>query len=213
MMLFLISFFAGFALSASLIVAIGAQNLFVLRQGLKQEHVGVIVLFCGFSDAVLIIAGVSGVGALVSALPALSVGLTLAGALFLAWYGAKSLYRAAHQSSMLAQVDRGISLRQALLAVAAFTWLNPHVYLDTVLLMGAAAMAQPPSARPMFAAGAASASFLWFAALGYGARLLQPLFARPRSWQILDVFIGCIMFTLAGFLLWNGLMHPFLARS
>lgn len=207
MMSLLFSFFAGFALSASLIVAIGAQNLFVLRQGLKQEHVGMIVLFCGFSDAVLIIAGVNGMGALVSTLPGLSVGFTLAGAIFLTWYGVKSLRRAALHDSMAAVEGQGISLRRALATVAAFTWLNPHVYLDTVLLMGAAAMAQPVPARPVFAAGAVCASFLWFASLGYGARLLQPVFARPRSWQILDLIIGGVMFALAGFLLWNGVFH------
>ena len=162
MMSFLLSFSAGFALSASLIIAIGAQNLFVLRQGLKCQHVGAIVLFCAVSDAVLIIAGVNGMGALVSALPVLSMGFTLAGAAFLGWYGVQSLRRAARHDSMSIVAGQGVSLRQALAAIAAFTWLNPHVYLDTVLLLGAAAMAQPPSARPVFAAGTVSASFLWF---------------------------------------------------
>lgn len=213
MMLLLLSFCSGFALSASLIVAIGAQNLFVLRQGLKQEHVGTIVLFCGFSDAVLIIAGVSGMGALVSAFPALSVGLTLAGAVFLAWYGAKSLRRAAQQDSMSVQMGQSVPLRRVLASMAAFTWLNPHVYLDTVLLMGAAATAQPVSARPVFAAGAATASFLWFAALGYGARFLQPVFARPRAWQVFDCIIGVVMFALAGNLLWNSGLHQLLTQE
>lgn len=213
MMSFPLSFLAGFALSASLIIAIGAQNLFVLRQGLKGQHVGAIVLFCGVSDTVLIIGGVNGMGALVSALPLLSMGFTLAGAAFLAWYGVQSLRRAARHDSMSIVAGQGVSLRQALAAVAAFTWLNPHVYLDTVLLMGAAAMAQPVSARPVFAAGAASASFLWFAALGYGARLLQPIFARPRAWQKLDVVMGCIMLMLSMSLLWSGLLHHCLTQE
>ena len=121
MMLLLLSFCSGFALSASLIVAIGAQNLFVLRQGLKQEHVGTIVLFCGFSDAVLIIAGVSGMGALVSAFPALSVGLTLAGAVFLAWYGAKSLRRAARLDGMAVHEGQSVTSRRLLSSSAALT--------------------------------------------------------------------------------------------
>lgn len=213
MMSFLLSFSAGFALSASLIIAIGAQNLFVLRQGLKCQHVGAIVLFCGVSDTVLIIAGVSGMGALVSALPVLSMGFTLAGAAFLAWYGVQSLRRAARHDGMSIVAGQGVSLKQALAAVAAFTWLNPHVYLDTVLLMGAAAMAQPVSARLVFAAGAASASFLWFAALGYGARLLQPIFARPRAWQSLDVVMGGIMLMLSMSLLWSSLFHHCLTQE
>ena len=213
MMHSLLSFGSGFVLSASLIVAIGAQNLFVLRQGVKQEHVGAIVLFCGFSDAVLIIAGVSGMGGLVSTFPTLSVGVTLLGAIFLAWYGAKSLRRAAQHDSMSVEMGQSVPLRKVLASVAAFTWLNPHVYLDTVLLMGAAATAQPMSARPFFAVGAASASFLWFAVLGYGARLLQPVFARPRAWQVLDCIIGGVMFALAGSLLWHSGLYQFVTQE
>lgn len=201
MMSFVISFFSGFALSASLIVAIGAQNLFVLRHGLKKEHVGPVVLFCGFSDAILIIAGVSGMGALLGALPQVAKGFTLAGAGFLFWYGVKTLRQVTQSESMTVTHSASISLPKALVSVAAFTWLNPHVYLDTVLLMGTASTAQPSPLRPFFAAGAASASFLWFGALGYGARLLQPLFATPKSWKILDLVIGCVMLFLAAVLL------------
>lgn len=201
MMSFMISFLSGFALSASLIVAIGAQNLFVLRQGLKKEHVGPVVLFCGFSDAVLIIAGVSGMGALLSALPQVAKGFTLAGAGFLFWYGVKTLRLVTQSESMTVTHGASVSLPKALVSVAAFTWLNPHVYLDTVLLMGTASTAQPLPLRPFFAAGAASASFLWFGVLGYGARLLQPLFATPKSWKILDLVIGCVMLFLAALLL------------
>jgi len=201
MMSFIISFLSGFALSASLIVAIGAQNLFVLRQGLKKEHVGPVVLFCGFSDAVLIIAGVSGMGALLGTFPQVAKGFTLAGAAFLFWYGVRALRQAMRTESMTVAHGASVSLPKALAAVAAFTWLNPHVYLDTVLLMGTASTAQPIPLRPFFAVGAASASFLWFGALGYGARFLQPLFATPKSWKILDTVIGCLMLFLATLLL------------
>ena len=205
MMPFMISFLSGFALSASLIVAIGAQNLFVLRQGLKNEHVGPVVLFCGFSDAVLIIAGVGGMGALLGALPQVAKGFTLAGAGFLFWYGVRTLRQAMRTESMTVAKGASVSLPKALASVAAFTWLNPHVYLDTVLLMGTASTAQPLPLRPFFAAGAASASFLWFGALGYGARFLQPLFATPKSWKIMDLVIGCMMLFLANLLLRQGL--------
>ena len=201
MMSFIINFVSGFALSASLIVAIGAQNLFVLRQGLKKEHVGPVVLFCGFSDAVLIIAGVSGMGALLGTFPQVAKGFTLVGAAFLFWYGVRALRQAMRAESMTVAHGASVSLPKALASVAAFTWLNPHVYLDTVLLMGTASTAQPIPLRPFFAAGAASASFLWFGALGYGARLLQPLFATPKSWKILDIVIGCVMLFLASLLL------------
>ncbi|MCG0996010.1 LysE family transporter [Acetobacter indonesiensis] len=207
MISYLLPFLAGFALSASLIVAIGAQNLFVLRQGLKKEHVGMIVLFCGLSDALLIVAGVRGMGAFLNRVPQFSTALALAGALFLAWYGLKSLQRAKNQDSMTVIQGQSVSLGKALAAVAAFTWLNPHVYLDTVLLMGTASTAQPIALRPFFAAGAASASFLWFASLGYGARLLQPVFAKPQAWRVLDMLIGCIMLFLAALLFWQGGLH------
>ena len=201
MMPFLTSFFSGFALSASLIVAIGAQNLFVLRQGLKKEHVGPIVIFCGFSDAILIIAGVSGMGALLETFPQIAKGFTLAGAGFLFWYGLRTLRLVTLSESMTVTQGASVALSKALTSVAAFTWLNPHVYLDTVLLMGAASTAQPLPLRPFFAAGAASASFLWFGALGYGARFLQPIFATPKSWKVLDLVIGCVMLFLATLLL------------
>ncbi|MBF0876860.1 amino acid transporter [Gluconobacter cerevisiae] len=201
MMPFIISFLSGFALSASLIVAIGAQNLFVLRQGLKNEYVGPIVLFCGFSDAILVIAGVSGMGALLVSLPHVAKGFTLAGAGFLFWYGIKALRQATLSESMTVTEGGPVSLSRALTSVAAFTWLNPHVYLDTMLLMGTASTAQPLHLRSFFAVGAASASFLWFGALGYGARFLQPMFATPKSWKILDLVIGCVMLFLATLLL------------
>ncbi|WP_371348621.1 LysE/ArgO family amino acid transporter [Ancylobacter sp. IITR112] len=194
-------FATGFALSAALIIAIGAQNLFVLRQGLRREHVGAIVLFCAAADALLIGAGVAGMGAFLTALPRLATLLALGGAGFLGWYGVQALRRMAQPGAMAVDASAGTTLARALLATAGFTLLNPHVYLDTVLLMGAAGAAQPAAARPAFVAGAALASFLWFAALGYGARLLRPLFARPAAWRVLDAGVGVVMLALAASLL------------
>lgn len=187
----------GFALSAALIVAIGAQNLFVLRQGLRREHVGPVVAFCGLADALLIALGVAGAGAILGAMPGLTRGLALAGAAFLAWYGAKALRRTLAPAAVAAAGGGGLSLGRALAATAGFTLLNPHVYLDTVLLMGAAGSAQPAAARPLFVAGAMTASFAWFATLGYGARLLAPVFTRPSAWRVLDGVVGVTMLALA----------------
>lgn len=197
----LTTFFTGFAMSAALITAIGAQNLFVLRQGLKREHVGPIVLFCGSADAMLIAAGVGGVGALLGAMPQLTVALTIGGAAFLAWYGLKALQRMMAPEAMSITLQGRITLGSALGAMAAFTFLNPHVYLDTVLLMGAAGSAQPAELRPVFVAGAAIASISWFAALGYGARILTPIFSRPAAWKVLDAIVGCVMLALAASLI------------
>ncbi|MEG8222489.1 LysE/ArgO family amino acid transporter [Sphingomonas sp. HH69] len=194
-------FLSGFLLSAALIMAIGAQNLFVLRQGLKREHVGPVVLFCGGADALLIAAGVAGVGAFLAAIPQLTLFLTIGGAAFLGWYGFKALRRMAAPEIMAVDSNGSISLGGAIAATAGFTFLNPHVYLDTVLLMGAAGSAQPAALRPIFVAGAVSASFTWFAALGYGARLLVPLFARPTAWRVLDAIVGITMLSLAASLL------------
>ena len=194
-------FLSGFLLSAALIMAIGAQNLFVLRQGLKREHVGPVVLFCGSADALLIAAGVAGVGAFLAAIPQLTIFLTIGGAAFLGWYGFKALRRMTAPEAMAVASNSSISLSGAMAATAGFTFLNPHVYLDTVLLMGAAGSAQPAALRPIFVAGAVSASFTWFAALGYGARLLVPLFARPMAWRVLDAIVGITMLSLAASLL------------
>lgn len=191
------AFFSGFALSVALIMAIGAQNLFVLRQGLRREHVGPIVLFCACADATLIAAGVGGMGAFLAALPQLAKLLAIGGAGFLGWYGIKALRRMAAPDAMSVSAGGGLTLERALAATAGFTFLNPHVYLDTILLMGAAGSAQPAGLRPVFVAGAATASFAWFAALGYGARILQPLFARPAAWRVLDAIVGVTMLTLA----------------
>lgn len=194
-------FLSGFAMSAALIMAIGAQNLFVLRQGLKREHIGPIVLFCGCADALLIALGVGGVGAVLERVPQLTQALTIGGAAFLAWYGLKAFRRMMEPEAMVVTAQGGITLGGALAATAAFTFLNPHVYLDTVLLMGAAGSAQAPALRPVFVAGAASASIIWFAALGYGARFLAPIFVRPAAWKVLDAIVGVVMLTLAASLM------------
>jgi L-lysine exporter family protein LysE/ArgO len=191
------AFIKGFALSCSLIIAIGAQNMFVLRQGLKREHVGAIVLFCAASDAVLIVAGVNGLGGLLSLVPGLSLALSLGGAAFLSWYGVSALRRAARSSALVVQDQPAIALGAALAGTAAFTFLNPHVYIDTVMLTGAVGASLPPPERPWFMTGAVLASLTWFSTLGFGARLVAPLFARPAAWRALDIGVGLMMLTIA----------------
>ena len=194
-------FVQGLALSFGLIVAIGAQNAFVLRQGLRREHVGSVVLFCALADAVLIAAGVLGMAQALGDRPALARGLALAGAAFLALYGWRALRRARQSQQLQAVVaGAGLSRAAALAQAAAFTLLNPHVYLDTVLLVGSIGAQQPDALRSWFVAGACSASLIWFGALGFGARWLAPWFAKPQAWQVLDGLIGLTMWVLAGLL-------------
>ena len=194
-------FFQGLALSLGLIVAIGAQNAFVLRQGLRREHVGSVVLFCAVADAVLITAGVLGMAQALGERPGLARVLALAGAAFLAFYGWQALGRA-RQSHQLRAAEDNLALSQlaAVAQAAAFTLLNPHVYLDTVLLVGSIGAQQPAGLQVWFVTGASTASLLWFGALGFGARWLAPWFARPRAWQILDGFIGLTMWVLTALL-------------
>ena len=194
---FLPALFKGFVLSAGLIMAIGAQNMFVLRQGLKREHVWPIVMFCAAADAMLIVAGVNGLGALLSTVPGLSMALSLGGAAFLSWYGYGALRRSMAPSSLIVDHQAGISLTTALASTAAFTFLNPHVYIDTVMLMGTIGTSIPANERPWFVMGAATASFAWFASLGFGARFLAPLFAQPITWRMLDLLIALMMAALA----------------
>ena len=189
------SYFNGLALSLSLIAAIGAQNAFVLRQGLRREHVGTMVLFCAGVDALLMAAGVFGMAALIAGQPALAQAIALGGALFLAYYGVSALRRAGGASSLRSAQGAGLTRSQALLQLAGFTFLNPHVYLDTVLLAGTMGAQQPSPAA--FVGGAALASATWFAGLGYGARLLQPLFRKPAAWRVLDGIIALTMVAIA----------------
>jgi len=195
------SFFTGLALGLTLIIAIGAQNAFILRQGLRREHVGVLVLFCAGSDALLMAAGVAGLAGLLGAQPQWTRLLLWAGAAFLTGYGLLALWRARAPGALRATQGGGLTRAQALAQVAAFTLLNPHVYLDTVVLVGSVGAQQPAAARTAFVAGAALSSALWFTSLGYGARLLAPLFAKPRAWQVLDAVIGLTMLVLAATML------------
>lgn len=201
-------FVQGLALSLGLIVAIGAQNAFVLRQGLRREHVAAVVVFCGLADALLITAGVMGMAQALGERPDIARALALAGAAFLAIYGWQALQRARQTSQLRAEESgSGLSLAGAMAQVAAFTLLNPHVYLDTVLLVGSIGAQHSVSMRPWFVAGASVASMCWFVLLGFGARWLAPWFARPKAWQILDGLIGLTMWTIAGLLLrqvWAG---------
>jgi L-lysine exporter family protein LysE/ArgO len=192
------AFTTGFVLCATLIIAIGAQNAFVLRQGLRREHVLIIVAFCALADLLLIGAGVAGVAQVLGQAPRLTFLLTGAGTLFLAWYGIRALARARTAGAMnVAEGTRRISVRNAIAQAAGFTFLNPHVYLDTVLLMGSIGARQPSDLRFWFVGGAAAASGAWFTTLGFGARLLRPVFRTPRAWQVLDTLIGLTMLALA----------------
>jgi L-lysine exporter family protein LysE/ArgO len=191
-------FLQGLALSLGLIVAIGAQNAFVLRQGLRREHVASVVFFCAITDALLIAAGVLGMAQALGESPMVAHALALAGAVFLAAYGWNALRRALQQNGLLAnEGGDGLTWAAAMAQAAAFTLLNPHVYLDTVLLVGSIGAQQPADLQVWFVAGASSASLLWFCALGFGARWLAPLFAKPRAWQVLDILIGLTMWALS----------------
>lgn len=187
----------GFLLGASLIIAIGAQNAFVLRQGLAGRHVGPVVAICALSDALLIIAGAAGIGSLVNASSGLFALLAFGGAAFLAWYGVSAARRALKPGALDAGGGAAGTLRSAVVTVLALTWANPHVYLDTVVLLGGVSGRYPIDTRLFFALGAMTASLVWFTALGYGARLLQPLFARPAAWRVLDAVIAIVMLSLS----------------
>jgi L-lysine exporter family protein LysE/ArgO len=193
----LFPFLSGFFLGGSLIVAIGAQNAFILRQGLLNRHVFVLCLICALSDAVLIAAGVAGLGTLVAQSPRLVQIVTVGGAIFLLSYAVLAFRRALRPDALKAAKSGEADLGAAIAACLAFTFLNPHVYLDTVLLVGSVSATYAGAERLAFGVGAVIASFVWFFGLGYGARLLQPLFARPSAWRVLDVAIGVVMATIA----------------
>ncbi len=196
-------FIAGFLAGAALIVAIGAQNAFVLRQGIRREHVAPIVVVCAGADALLIAAGVAGFGALIRSAPSLLTAARYGGALFLLLYGAMAARRALRPQTMKVDPSVGASLGAAMAACLAFTFLNPHVYLDTVILLGSLASQRPGDGRWAFASGAVAASFAWFLGLGYGARLLAPLFMNPVAWRVLNSLIALIMWGLGIALLFN----------
>jgi L-lysine exporter family protein LysE/ArgO len=191
---------AGFGTGLSLIVAIGAQNAFVLRQGIRRDAIPTVVTICAASDAVLIALGVGGVGAVVAARPSALTVVGLVGGGFLLCYGVLAARRALRPSAPTVDEASSGSRRPVVLSCLALTWLNPHVYLDTVLLLGSIA-ASHGQLRWDFGAGAALASGCWFAALGFGARLLRRFFARPAAWRLLDGLVATTMFTIGVILL------------
>ena len=203
----LITALAGLGFGLSLIVAIGAQNAFVLRQGLRREHVLAVVLVCALSDAVLILLGIAGAGAVIEAVPVVLTVVRYAGAAFLLVYGLLAARRALRPAALTAD---GPAVRASLGATVAttlaLTWLNPHVYLDTVVLLGSIANTHGDG-RWWFGVGAVLGSIIWFTALGYGARLLQPVFAKPAAWRVLDAVIAVVMVALAVSLVVGAIAH------
>ncbi|MCH6472311.1 LysE/ArgO family amino acid transporter [Sinomonas terrae] len=191
-------FLTGLGASLGLIVAIGAQNAFLLRQGIKREGVLPVVLVCLASDAILIFAGVAGIGALIQSAPALLVVIRWVGAAFLLTYAAFAAKRALHPGILEAATSpRGMTAWTAVLTAAGITWLNPHVYLDTLVLLGSLANAQGSPGKWLFGIGAATGSALWFPLIGFGARGLRGFFAKPASWRILDGCVAVLMLGLA----------------
>jgi L-lysine exporter family protein LysE/ArgO len=201
----LVATLAGVGFGLSLIVAIGAQNAFVLRQGLRGEHVLAVVLICAVSDIVLIALGIAGIGGLLELAPWLVDAMRIGGAAFLLTYAVIAGRRALHPGAIDAEVGgEAVPLWPTVTTAVALTWLNPHVYLDTILLLGSVAGTHGDD-RWWFGVGAALGSVVWFASLGFGARLLRPLFARPMAWRVLDGLIAIIMAAIALSLL-HGLM-------
>ena len=203
-----LAFSHGAALCASLIVTIGAQNAYVLRQGITRSHVGKIVLLCTVSDFILIGAGVGGASVLVERYPVFVHMMLYVGLAYLAWFGISALRRAVRPSHAVLNVDANgepgsatpAAAQRALpiiLMTLAFTWLNPHVYLDTFLLIGTAGAREPEGSRVAFAVGAMAVSAVWFVALGYGCRALAPLFRRAMAWRVLDGAIGGMVLLMA----------------
>ena len=201
------TFAAGLGLGFSLIIAIGAQNAFVLRQGIRLEHIAIVVAICALSDAVLILVGITGIGAVIDNFPVAIVVIRFAGAAFLIGYGILAARRVFRPEALTASPEaapRG-AMSVALTALA-LTWLNPHVYLDTVLLLGSVANATGANAtganatgeslRWIFGAGAVTASVIWFTVLGFGARALRPLFAKPVAWRVLDAAVAVTMIVI-----------------
>ncbi|WP_299694547.1 LysE/ArgO family amino acid transporter [uncultured Vibrio sp.] len=191
------TYFAGFSLGLSLILAIGSQNAFVLKQGLKNQHVLAVCAVCAISDALLISFGVMGFGALVKQFPQIELFARYGGAIFLVGYAFLS-FRSAFTATHALQADNhaNTSLFKSVLMCLAFTWLNPHVYLDTVVLLGSISTQYQPN-QLLFGAGAVTASFVFFFSLGYGARFLTPLFKKPISWKVLEFIVGVIMTSIA----------------
>ncbi len=196
----------GFLLGLSLIVAIGAQNLFVLRQGLKHEHALAVAFTCSFIDSVLIYAGVAGVGSLIAQNATLTAIAAWGGALFLFVYGALALKAAIWpriEKIQLGENRPKRTLSAVLTTTAAFSLLNPHVYLDTVVLLGSIGAQYPRDHRFIFATGAAIASFIWFFAIALGAKVASPILSKPQAQRGLDIFVWLVMWAIAGGLVWS----------
>ena len=198
------SFLQGFGVGAGLIAALGAQNAFVLVQGIRQNYHGVVALICICCDVVLISAGTGGVGALVASQGAVAQWMAWIGAGFLFAYGAGSFRSALRGNGLILREQQRLSRKEAVITTLAVTLLNPHVYLDTVLLLGGISSQFKGWGRLAFAAGAACASVVWFSCLSLGGRLLAPFFRDPRSWRMLDILMGITMWTIAGSLLVSG---------
>lgn len=196
---------SGFSLGASLIIAIGSQNAFVLRQGLKRDHVFLVCSICFLCDAILISLGALGFGSLVASSPHLMEPALWGGAAFLIVYGLRSFCSALRPEVLKADSDNRIldKPRRVIMVTLGLSLLNPHVYLDTVLLLGSLAGQYAGNARLLFAVGSITASLIWFYGIGYGARVLTPLFRTPSAWRILDVLVGCTMWGIAGSLIWE----------
>lgn len=193
------TFIEGLSIGASLIIAIGAQNAFVLKQGILRKYIFITALICSLIDMVLIMAGVFGLGAIITRIPILMIVATIGGSLFLIVYGIrsfKSVYKPKILDDSVAPKGPG-DLRATILTLLAFSFLNPHVYLDTVVLLGGIGARHPQAQRISFVMGAASASLLWFFGLAYGSSVLTPLFKKKLTWRILDFLIGCIMLFIA----------------
>lgn len=190
-------FLAGFTLGLSLILAIGSQNAFVLKQGIKRQHVFIICAVCALSDAILITLGVAGFGVIVQQIPQIETFARYGGALFLTCYALLSFKSALTQKHAIKTTDKAkVSCLKAVMMCLAFTWLNPHVYLDTVILLGSISTQYQPQ-QWLFGAGAVTASGVFFFALGYGAKFLAPVFAKAKAWQILELIIGLVMLSIA----------------
>lgn len=200
----MIAFFQGFGIGGGLIAAIGAQNSFVLAQGVKKQYIFIVPLLCSIIDIILITAGTAGVGTFVSTHPQIAYYASIGGALFLTGYGFKSLYSAFSANILEKSTVDNIGLRTIVLTTLALSLLNPHVYFDTIIMLGAISGQFDGTLRLAFALGACSASVLWFFALSYGGTLLEPFFRKPFSWRILDLSICLVMWTIA-WSIWQGI--------
>jgi L-lysine exporter family protein LysE/ArgO len=203
--LWLVPYGKGLATMAALIIAIGAQNAFVLRQGLKRQAVFITATICFACDALLVGSGAAGLGALFATSQVLRLGMTFGGAAFLTWYGLRSLHAAKTAKGLDLKSADKISRASAVLTAFAVSLLNPHVYVDTLMLVGGLAGRYEGAERIAFALGAISVSFVWFYGLAYGARWLAPVLTKPHIWRIMDLIIGLMMLVLAAGLAWDGI--------